>query len=116
MSEWHPCLKQLVRCDILWYNEENKRVKVSATNACRVGDSEVCHRVTAGSLSGEGYELCGPPKHAEQEAVQLLPQGVDMRLAGAVAHIYGHDWLCMDCQHALTAAGVTMFVLTGEAA
>ena len=105
-EEWHPCLKQLVRCRIVWY-EDGKPKHVEATNSCHVGGATVCPRVTAGSPSGEEYSLCGPPKHAEQEAAKLLPDHVPL----ATAYIFGHDWVCMDCQHALTAVGVRRFHL-----
>lgn len=108
---WHSCLKQLTRCVIVYYDGRNWR-DVEATNSCHVEDAEVCPRVTAGSPSGEGYELCGPPKHAEAEAAALLPE----RATNATAYLYGHTWMCGPCQHALTDAGVRQFVITGEAA
>jgi hypothetical protein len=111
MSEetgWHPCLKQLTRCLISYPDG----TKVEATNSCHVEGAEVCPRVTAGSKSGEGYELCGPPKHAEQEAAKLVPPGKE----DGIAFLFGHTWMCMDCQHALTAAGVRIHVITGEPA
>lgn len=111
--DWHPCLKQLVRCRIIFTDQQGKSRMVEATNSCSVGDAIVCPRVIAHSLSGEDYELCGPPLHAEQEAIKLLPEGL---ADGGIAYIYGHDWLCMDCQHALTAAGVDTFIITGEPA
>jgi len=104
---WHSCLKQLTRCVIVIDGKEYE-----ATNSCHVEGAEVCPRVTAGSKSGEGYELCGPPKHAEQEAAALVPPGTK----GGVAYLYGHTWMCMDCQHALTEAGINTHVITGEPA
>jgi len=110
-TEWHPCLKVLVRCRI-YYTLADVRLYVEATNSCSIGDLDVCPRVLAGFSSGQGNDLCGPPKHAEQEAVKLLPEGA----RGARAHIYGHTWSCRDCQNALVAAGVRTFVITGEPA
>jgi hypothetical protein len=114
---WHVCLKQKTRCIIRTYGVLGREQRFEATNSCHVENAEICPRVTAGSKSGEGYELCGPPNHAEQEAAKLLletfPEGAP---SGSTAYLYGHTWLCMDCQHALTAAGVTTFVVTGEPA
>lgn len=128
-DEWHPCLKRAVRCRIVW-DTPLGRSGVTATNSCSIGEATVCPRVTAGFHSGESDELCGPPKHAEQQAVKLLlkrlslvdpfqdaPQSLpEVGVMDATAYIYGHDWLCRACQHALTAVGVTHFVITGEAA
>lgn len=108
MSDWHACLKQPTRCVIVLANGW----RIEATNRCKVGDEEICPRVTAGCPTGEGYELCGPPIHAEQAAAAQVPEGN----RGGTAYLYGHDWLCRDCQHALTAVGVTNFVITGEEA
>lgn len=124
MSEgWHPCLKQLTRCMIFVDNSlVAPNQKFEATNSCHVEGAEVCPRVTAGSPSGEGYDLCGPPKHAEQEAVLLLkqvyPTAEDLLRYGgtATAYLYGHTWMCMDCQHALVEAGVRTHVITGKPA
>lgn len=113
---WHPCLKQLTRCLIRLPDGRT----FEATNSCNVGDSEVCPRVVAGSRSGEGYELCGPPKHAEQEAAKLVAREANPANprpgTGGTAYLYGHDWMCMDCQHALTAVGVRTHVITGASA
>jgi hypothetical protein len=37
---------------------------------------------------------------------QLLPDGIT-----GTAYLYGHDYLCPQCQHALTDKGVTTFVI-----
>lgn len=119
MDGWHACLKQKTRCVIVVDLGAVSRLQYEATNSCHVEDAQVCPRVTAGSPSGEGYELCGPPKHAEQEAVLAMLNDRDSwrgRMTNAVAYLYGHTWLCMDCQHALTAAGVRTFVVTGQPA
>jgi len=84
--------------------------RVEATNSCRVDGADVCPRVTAGCPTGEGYDLCGPPKHAEAEAAALIPEGN----RGGTAYLYGHTWLCGPCQWALTAKGIRRFVVTGE--
>lgn len=108
-NDWHPCLKQKTRCEILVADGR----RFEATNACHVGDAEICPRVTAGCPTGEGYDLCGPPIHAEAAAAALLPEDAKM---GGVAFLYGHTWLCGPCQHALTDVGVRVFVVTGEPA
>lgn len=107
-SGWHPCLKQKTRCVIV---AEDGAI-YEATNSCHVEDATVCPRVTAGCPTGEGYDLCGPPKHAEAEAAAMVPAGN----MGGTAYLYGHDWMCGPCQHALQAAGVSTFVITGGAA
>jgi len=106
---WHPCLKQKTRCIVIG---KDKDELFEATNSCHVGDAEVCPRVTAGCPTGEGYDLCGPPKHAEQEVAAILPPDLEE----GVAYLFGHDWMCRDCQHSLVAKGVRKFVITGEPA
>ena len=107
---WHPCLKQLTRCVVRFDDGR----EFEATNSCHVEGADVCPRVTAGSKSGEGYDLCGPPKHAEQEVAKLL--GKEPSGAGGIAYLFGHTWMCMDCQHALVEAGIRTHVITGESA
>lgn len=113
---WHPCLKQKTRC-VVTFIEDNRVKSFTAYNSCHVNDEGLCPRVTAGAKSGEGYDLCGPPNHAEQEVAKLIlqyyPDGAPSR---AIANLYGHTYLCADCQHALTAAGIKTFVVTGEPA
>jgi len=72
----------------------------------------VCPRVTAGSRTGEDYELCGPPIHAEAAVAALVPPTTE----GGTAYLYGHNWFCGPCQWALTDRGITTLVLTGEPA
>lgn len=115
---WHACLKQKTRCRIRTLEEHGDEFYVrdfEATNSCHVEDAEVCPRVTAGSKSGEGYELCGPPNHAEQEAAKLIlsvyPDGAP---EGSTAFLYGHTYLCQTCQEVLVAVGVRHHVITGE--
>lgn len=119
---WHSCLKQKTRCVIkvpVRNTDTGETVLRSfeATNSCHIEGAEECPRVTAGAATGEGYDLCGPPNHAEQEAAKFaapyFPYGVPQ---GAVAYLYGHTYLCKDCQDALTFLGVKTFVVTGEPA
>lgn len=121
---WHPCLKQKTRCiievhdlskDAGYFGGEVKHFE--ATNSCHVDDAEVCPRVTAGAKTGEGYELCGPPNHAEQEAAKLVSAHYPDGIPGpSVAYLYGHFYLCQECQVALTDVGVRTFFITGEPA
>lgn len=119
---WHPCLKQKTRCviivlDLIPGQEELQVEEFEAYNSCHVDDAEECPRVSAGSKTGEDYELCGPPNHAEEEAAKLIlktyPDGAP---DGSTAFLYGHTYLCGPCQEALVAAGVRHFVVTGEPA
>jgi len=111
----HPCLKQLTRCKIVTGTGQI----VEATNSCDTSvapdiyqEQGVCPRVTAESVSGEDYDLCGPPLHAEAEAAKLVPEGN----VGGAAFLYGHTWLCGPCQHALVAKGIRTFIVTGQPA
>lgn len=116
---WNNCLKQKTRCVI-----RAAGLEFVGTNSCHVEDAEECPRVTAGSQTGEDYDLCGPPKHAEQEAARVYienstpPFREAKWVPGAepTAYLYGHTYLCKDCQDALVAAGVRNFVVTGEPA
>lgn len=108
------CLKQVTRCVIV----TTSGVRFEATNDCKpkagFGAPNVCPRVTVGSKTGEDYDLCGPPTHAEANAAALKA------LAGnnepGTAFLYGHDYLCRDCQLTLQAVRVRRFVVTGEPA
>ena len=106
---WGRCLKQVVTCVI--YTSDGQIF--TATNLCAcVGMSE-CPRVTAGAKTGEQYELCGPPIHAEEAAIK------EMRLAGAdgtggVAVLYGHTYACGACQQALVAAGIRTITIAAD--
>lgn len=103
-----PCLKQLTRCVIV--RADGRRYE--ATNDCEAAGLAECPRVAAGCPSGEGYELCGS-RHAEANAAALAAESADVP---GTAYLYGHDWACRDCQHALAAANVRTLVLTGEPA
>lgn len=107
-DRWHACLKQLTRCRVVLPDGR----EFEATNSCRVGDVKECPRVTAGSPTGTGYELCGPPVHAEAATAALVPPGNE----GGTAYLYGHTWLCGPCQWALTDRGIRTFIVTGEPA
>lgn len=121
---WHACLKQKTRCvievrdlsaDAGYFG--GQVVTFEATNSCHVEDAHVCPRVTAGAKTGEGYELCGPPNHAEAEAAKLVLEAFPNGPPGpSIARLYGHYYLCQACQEALVAAGVRTHEITGEPA
>ena len=106
-----PCLKQRTRCEIV-FAHPGGTWEYEATNECDV-DCDECPRVTAGSKTGEDYHLCGST-HAEANAAAKVPDHAHG--GGGTAFLFGHDWFCRDCQHALTDAGVTTFVITGRPA
>jgi deoxycytidylate deaminase len=111
-----PCLKQKTRCIILRYSLDHANGLVvhrhEATNECAVDGCDTCPRVTAGCRTGEGYDLCGST-HAEANAAKLAAPTAHLP---GVAYLYGHDWVCRECQHALTAVNVRTIVITGEPA
>lgn len=98
---WHPCLKQQTRCVIRLSDGRH----VEGVNSCNVGGATECPRVVAGCGTGTGYDVCGPPVHAEAAAAAKVPVGN----RGGVAQLYGHTWICKDCQDALIAKGVRVF-------
>jgi deoxycytidylate deaminase len=103
---WTTCLKQIVTCVI--YTADGR--SFTGTNLCACAGMDECPRVTAQAKTGEQYELCGPPIHAEESAIKLMQQaGADGE--GGVAVIYGHTYMCGECQQALTAVGVRTFVI-----
>jgi hypothetical protein len=69
-------------------------------NRCR-NPQAVCPR-----LPGEGYDkcrtVCDQVGHAERDALQLAGEHAH----GCTASLDGHTYYCMECQHALFAAGV----------
>lgn len=95
------CLKRTTKCLVI--TEDGTRYE--ATNDCDVEGLEVCPRVLAGVPDGIGYEICRS-MHAEAIVAEGLP--FDSR---GVAYIYGHDWVCGPCQHALSDKGITRFEL-----
>lgn len=96
-----PCLKQLTHCVII--RKDGRRYE--ATNCCNVDGLEICPRVTAGSPTGTGYELCGST-HAEANAAKLAADSADVP---GEAYMTGHTYLCKDCQDALRAVNVHTF-------
>lgn len=96
-----PCLKQKTRCLIVRTDGRS----YEAVNQCAVDGLDVCPRVTAGCPTGTGYELCGST-HAEANAAKLAAESA--HLTGE-AFLYGHTWMCKDCQDALRAVNVHTF-------
>lgn len=91
-----PCAKQTVNCVII--SENGKRY--SGTNYCNNAQPSCPREV------GEDYTkcktICQQSGHAEINA--LAAAGENAR--GGRAVLSGHTYVCMDCQHALFAAGV----------
>lgn len=100
-----PCLKQKTRCVIL----RSDGTKYEATNLCRVDNLETCPREDLGCATGEGYALCGST-HAEANAAKLAAETSKFK---GEAFLYGHTWICKDCQDALTAVNVHTFHIMG---
>lgn len=96
-----PCLKQPTHCRIL--RDDGRSYE--ATNLCAVDGLAVCPRVTAGCVTGTGYELCGST-HAEANAAKLAAESADVP---GTAYLSGHTWMCKDCQDALIAVNVRTF-------
>jgi deoxycytidylate deaminase len=102
------CAKQRVTCTL----HLRDGTQVEGENRCR-NPQRVCPRVERGMKTGEGYELCQSVcqqvGHAEADALATARSfGLDLR--GATAHVQGHTYYCMACQHALFAAGVARLV------
>lgn len=91
-----PCAKQTVNCVII--AENGKRY--SGTNYCNNAQPSCPREV------GEDYAkcktICQQSGHAEINA--LAAAGENAR--GGRAVLSGHTYVCMDCQHALFAAGI----------
>lgn len=100
-----PCLKQKTRCVIV----RDTGQMYEATNLCRVDGLDECPRVAMGCASGEGYVLCGST-HAEVNVAELAAETRHIR---GEAFLYGHTWICKDCQDALTAVNVHTFHIMG---
>lgn len=96
-----PCLKQRTHCVII--RADGRRYE--ATNECAVDGLDICPRVTAGSPTGIGYELCGST-HAEANAAKLARESAEVP---GQAWLNGHTWMCKDCQDALRAVNVHTF-------
>lgn len=95
------CAKQTTRCRIVTVDGE----EFIGENFC-LNPQQSCPRV-----EGEGYDkclsICNQVGHAEQVAVKLA----GYKAKGAVAYLSGHTYFCMECQHALFEAGVTLIGL-----
>ena len=98
-----PCKKQPTQCTIIRETGE----QYSAWNTCDI-EGEECPR--AGRESGCDYHLCRS-LHAEANAAKLAAETKDVP---GTAYLYGHDWFCRQCQHALLAVNVNTFVMVGS--
>jgi len=72
-------------------------------NTCDVGHT--CPRSDQGAKSGEDYHLC-QSVHAEIQAVELAKDSAEIP---GEAYLYGHTYICKDCQEALLAINVKTF-------
>ena len=101
-----PCAKAQVKC-ILTFPDGRT---VEGENLCE-NPQEACPR-----LPGEGHEkclsVCRQIGHAETTALDKCGGGA----VGATARVYGHSYVCRDCQEALYAAGVVGVSATIESA
>ena len=105
MMYWGACRKQLVVCTLLFPDGRT----LTGTNRCRLSiDHTDCNRVIAGSASGQDYDLCGPPVHAEEDVLNMA-YDLGRDTEGAVAFLEGHTYYCPDCQQKLVDAGVRCF-------
>ena len=95
------CLKQTTRC-VIWREDGTTH---ESTNLCVVDGLKECPRVLAKCETGEGYELCGSV-HAEALAAEKAK--ATSHLEGE-AWLYGHTWICKNCQDALIAVNVRTF-------
>jgi deoxycytidylate deaminase len=96
-----PCLKQHTRCVIVRIDGR----RYEATNTCDVNGQTTCPRVAASCPTGTGYELCGSI-HAEAAAAVLAAESYDVP---GEAFLYGHTWICKDCQDTLRMVNVNTF-------
>jgi deoxycytidylate deaminase len=112
----HPCLRAQVECHIQRREPLTEFWVTLAVgrNSCQSqAGPRTCARDEVGANAGEQYDLCGPPLHAEEDALRQLDvrevrPGDMMR-----AIITGQDWLCRNCQKMLFDAGVRTFVVKG---
>jgi len=113
----HPCLRASVVCSIMQeYGTSGEHALVLAVgrNTCDSAlGPQKCARDEMGMDGGEGYDLCGPPEHAEIAALRELdPREIDQGHP-LVAEIVGQDWVCRPCMKALFDAGVRTFRVLG---
>lgn len=96
-----PCAKAVVRCTLITPDGE----RFVGENWCETPQA-VCPRVP-----GEDYAkcrtICRQVGHAEQVAMILAGE----KAVGARAYLEGHTYACMECQHAMFAAGVASFTV-----
>ena len=97
------CLKRQTRCVIT----REDGTSYEATNSCFVVGDE-CPRVAADSKSGEDYQSC-KSEHAEASCAKLAEETKHMP---GKATIYGHTWICKDCQEKLLAVNVNVFEIS----
>lgn len=89
--------------------DETTGVSIEAVNQC-FPEGNVCARMDA--PTGTKYEACGSI-HAEIIAL-MEARSKGFTLEGATARVYGHTYVCDDCQVALRNAGITRILLRGK--
>lgn len=108
---WHRCLKAQVTARIQARRRgESAWVTLSVgRNRCQSAlGPDVCAR--EGKASGEDYDLCGPPVHAEVDALDGLDvREIDFDTDEYRVLVSGHDYVCRECQQTLVKAGFTHF-------
>lgn len=105
----HRCYRKVVRCDIV---DEDMVLLASKENVCESSCVGACARDVHGYHSGEGYDLCGPPIHAEVLAIDELIRKDRLDEEGLTAYISGNDYVCRACHIALRKAGIKRIVMT----
>jgi deoxycytidylate deaminase len=100
-----PCIKQEVRAMLVTV----EGLCFFGANWMSNGDVTVCPRVTAGSPSGFGYELCvevcNQLFHAERSAIDACING-GFSPVGGTMYVIGHTYCCKDCRAAMKANGI----------
>jgi hypothetical protein len=94
-----PCAKTTVRCTLVTAAGEH----IVGENWC-ANPQPVCPREP-----GEGYEKCKTVCQQEGHAETVVVRLAGPKAHGARAYLTGHTYACMDCQHAMFAAGVAAF-------
>ena len=104
-----PCKKTKVRA-VIERGMGPYKSRAEGENSCDIEGAE-CPRVLQGYESGDGYWLCDT-HHAEIAALEneLEKYGKYVRLSAGTCYLYGIDWICRPCQHALRDANVRKIV------
>lgn len=108
----HPCLKAQVVCAIeTWYDDSWITLAVGRNSCISQDGPDSCAR--EGLPGGTQYDLCGPPIHAEEDALRQFDVREWSPNDEYRAVITGQDWVCRDCQKLLFGAGIRTFIVEG---